>query len=367
MRGKYTSVSEFNEACENLNISITSGPFRVIILSMDIYDARNVPDYGIFDQIRDMLLVHGELFMLEYVEQFSYIIILHGKESSELLKHLQFIQQHYHKMTKTHITIGIGQSYDDISGIPMSCDEAKKAVKHRLTKGTHSIIYYSDISTSIDAYAYPKAELDGLYHAIANGNTAKIEYAIQSLIELFRKEYRSLFLSTCLCYDIINTALRAAHDLSPTIVFESGFQLDKTEFKSIDEFIVIIESIYKDIIKWLEGQKKKLTFDIHAISAYIRQHYSDPDFYIGNVAKHFEMSVSNLSHQFKSSMNQNISAYINNLRLETAKTLLSSTELTVNDIALRVGYYQTSSFIRKFKQDVGETPIEYRKRMNIRR
>jgi AraC-like DNA-binding protein len=43
-----------------------------------------------------------------------------------------------------------------------------------------------------------------------------------------------------------------------------------------------------------------------------------------------------------------------------AKELLSTTSLSVSEIAAKLGYFQTSSFIRKFKQSENMTPGEYR-------
>lgn len=101
------------------------------------------------------------------------------------------------------------------------------------------------------------------------------------------------------------------------------------------------------------------------VVAYINNNYYKPDFCVSSLADHFNMSVSNFSHQFKSYMNQNVSAFINKIRIENAKVLLSSTDLSINDIAQKIGYTQPQSFIRNFKNSVGKTPGEYRKDMTI--
>ena len=53
--------------------------------------------------------------------------------------------------------------------------------------------------------------------------------------------------------------------------------------------------------------------------------------------------------------------YLTLLRVEHAKELLSSTSLTIRDISAKVGYYDSGSFIRRFKQVTGETPLQYRR------
>lgn len=53
--------------------------------------------------------------------------------------------------------------------------------------------------------------------------------------------------------------------------------------------------------------------------------------------------------------------YLNQLRIEKAKHLLSQSELTVSSIATEVGYYYANSFSRAFRNVVGCTPVEFRR------
>ena len=53
--------------------------------------------------------------------------------------------------------------------------------------------------------------------------------------------------------------------------------------------------------------------------------------------------------------------YLTLLRVEHAKELLASTDMTIRDISIQVGYYDSGSFIRRFKQVTGETPLQYRR------
>lgn len=57
-------------------------------------------------------------------------------------------------------------------------------------------------------------------------------------------------------------------------------------------------------------------------------------------------------------------AYIQKIRLEKAKELLETTELSLLEIALQVGYSHQSSLTRLFRKIEGLNPIWYRKRRN---
>ncbi|NMA83530.1 MAG: helix-turn-helix domain-containing protein [Epulopiscium sp.] len=367
LRGQYKTIDEFNYDCKNLDLFISGSSFRVVIFLTEFNSGLPIPEPQIINQLCDMLISY-EVFVVEYLEQFSYILILSGDggQDEDLSKRLRFIQMHYKEMTKSNLTIGIGNEYNQVSQIFQSYTEAQYAVEYKLVRGSHSIIFYKDIyeQQMPSRYTYPKIELDSLYYAIINGNIAKIEFIIDMLINLIRKEYHSLFLATCLCYDIINTALRAIHDITLSISFSDKYSYIK--FTSIDEFVEVVEMICGDIIECLEKDKKKnSSLEINAVIAYIKENYTDPSFCVSSLADHFNMSISNFSHQFKSQMDQNASAYINNLRIQNAKILITSTELSINEIALKVGYHQPSSFIRMFKQSTGKTPGEYRMENDI--
>ncbi len=67
-----------------------------------------------------------------------------------------------------------------------------------------------------------------------------------------------------------------------------------------------------------------------------------------------------LSKLFKNSMNMNLREYINQLRVEEAKRLLLSTEMSVSEIASNVGYYNISYFSTVFHKIVGVSPYNWR-------
>jgi len=48
--------------------------------------------------------------------------------------------------------------------------------------------------------------------------------------------------------------------------------------------------------------------------------------------------------------------------MRIAKKILEETELSVNAIAIEVGYSEHSRFCTAFKKYVGVTPLEYRKK-----
>ena len=80
-----------------------------------------------------------------------------------------------------------------------------------------------------------------------------------------------------------------------------------------------------------------------------------------DMAEFLNLSVSRFCHIFKSETGMTFRNYLKRLRLEKAKSLLETTNLSVKQIMARVGYNNESYFVRAFKNVHNMTPGEYRK------
>lgn len=101
------------------------------------------------------------------------------------------------------------------------------------------------------------------------------------------------------------------------------------------------------------------------IQTYIQENYTDTDFYLGAVADYFNLSLNNLSQQFKRHLGMSPAKYITILRIDKAKELLTKTNKSVKDIALEIGYSDSSVFVRNFKNATSFTPVQYREMVRI--
>lgn len=100
------------------------------------------------------------------------------------------------------------------------------------------------------------------------------------------------------------------------------------------------------------------------IKEYLKSHFTDPTLSLNGVAETFYVSPSTMAKLIKERTSQNFSDYINDLRIETAKKLLSETDMTVNEISEAVGYSSQHYFSRIFKKYEGTTPLQYRSNRN---
>jgi AraC-like DNA-binding protein len=74
------------------------------------------------------------------------------------------------------------------------------------------------------------------------------------------------------------------------------------------------------------------------------------------------MSPAHFSRQFRTAYGETPYAYLMTRRIERAKALLRSGDLSVTEVCMAVGCTSLGSFSARFTELVGETPTAYRAR-----
>ena len=93
-----------------------------------------------------------------------------------------------------------------------------------------------------------------------------------------------------------------------------------------------------------------------------RLHNSKLD--LGIICQMTHYSKSHISHLFKKQSGKTVNQYTNELRIAEAKTLLDSTTMPIQEIALSVGFSDANYFSNVFKASNGLSPREYRNLRN---
>lgn len=133
-------------------------------------------------------------------------------------------------------------------------------------------------------------------------------------------------------------------------------------FKDLTQWLHEFIKIYFDFLLGLNSQHKRRTEILKAIQ-YIEENYTR-NISLTDLAGQVNLSESYLSHLFKKETGSGIANYVLNLRLEMGKKLLKSTNLSVYEIAEKVGYSNVYYFSSSFKKAFGVSPTEYQKIVN---
>ncbi len=105
----------------------------------------------------------------------------------------------------------------------------------------------------------------------------------------------------------------------------------------------------------------------HVIRAidYIKKNYDKPRSLDG-MSKYLGLNKSYFSHLFKKETGKTYSQFVNQIRVEKSKELIVSTNLSLLDIALSVGYNNQNYYNMAFKKITGLTPLRYRNKFTYK-
>ncbi len=82
------------------------------------------------------------------------------------------------------------------------------------------------------------------------------------------------------------------------------------------------------------------------------------------LSEQLNLSAGYLSDMLRALIGQNTQQFIHNKLIEKAKEKLSTTQLTVNEIAYELGFEHAQSFSKLFKKKTAQTPLEFRGMFN---
>ncbi|GAA5525592.1 HTH-type transcriptional regulator CdhR [Microbulbifer aestuariivivens] len=99
--------------------------------------------------------------------------------------------------------------------------------------------------------------------------------------------------------------------------------------------------------------------EIVEAQTWLREHCAE-EVRLSEVASQFEMSVRSFNRRFKLATGQTPLQYLQNVRVDMARELLQSSNLSVNEIAEKVGYQDMGHFTALFKKFLSTTPSDYR-------
>jgi YesN/AraC family two-component response regulator len=113
------------------------------------------------------------------------------------------------------------------------------------------------------------------------------------------------------------------------------------------------------IIRFLNTTNKTTTLSEKVIN-YITENYNR-DISLNELASVVFISPYHLAHTFKDEVGVSPIQYLINHRIDEAKNMLIHTDLTIREIAFRVGYPNSNYFTLLFKKLTGYSPGKFRK------
>lgn len=274
---------------------------------------------------------------------------------------LEAFRQALSDYCKLPVTISAGNVYTDIYESTYSFMEALYTMDYRFIRGNDCLILATDIAFQEDwSEFYPKQDLLKFRRMLSTRNLStpgQIDEQLNCILNYIRTCDVPMFAAKSICFEIINIILSSMND--EELKNNKSYLSHLSQFDTVEEMLNALNMICHNLFT-LSGNTENCEADlITQMKIYVDSNYTDPNFSLQEMADYFKMGTSYLSQIFKRQTGKTLIEYYTTLRMEHAKRLLADSQNKLDDIALQVGYLNTSSFIRRFKQCYGISPRQY--------
>lgn len=221
------------------------------------------------------------------------------------------------------------------------------------------IAFFEDVENNDNwVYSLSPAETMRLVHLLKAGDEEVVDCARALLARIplssgpeYAWKYSAFRISECF-HKIIQKTDAPVDDIEMARVMCG---------ESIDEVCERLCALLRKVCEY-QRQSNLIAYENKAkeIAAFIESRCVDSAFDLNQMAEYCCMTPPATSRILKEILGENFKTYLRTLRLNKAKALLIESELSISEIAERVGFAAQSYFIQVFKSSLGITPAAYR-------
>lgn len=265
-------------------------------------------------------------------------------------------------MKEVNCTVAVGEDGIGPNGIKNSFEHALLGLSRKILPETPRVI--SPIKNK-EAYAIiisteNEIRLGGY---IQSGNTENALSMLKELTQQHGINDLNYFSFKTYLFNIANVIIRSAEsvlseEMLSKLLDDFGVSFKQEDYhsisKTLDNAIVYITEKYKEK---MNSSNKRLNL---SITQYIENKISDSQLSSDMIAEKMKLNCVYLRRFFKEQNGITLWDFINMKRIEMAKNLLITTNVSIKNISLTCGYISISTFVRTFKKFSGMTPGHYR-------
>lgn len=279
------------------------------------------------------------LYLMEKDEKFFFNISIHNIKDH--------VNPHGHSFLELHYVFE-GQGIEKINGI-----------EHVMKPGTFAVIFPHQIHEM----------------QITGDSSVRLYNLCLSTKTMFDQDEYGLVMNRLL-FDL-DLHARTIYDIEPQIAekfmglfreMHEEYSEDKVwkdfmlKAKIIELFIIFDRYRRTHAAKGNENVTDNFGNDTWSIIHYVYKNWNT-DVTLKSLSNIFYLSESYISTIFKQCLGISFHAFLMNLRIENACSLLTSSKMSITDIGYEVGYSSYSTFVRVFNKRKGVSPVTYRQLM----
>ena len=234
---------------------------------------------------------------------------------------------------------------------------------HQQSKINETIQTYKGREENLSSQFFYRKEKD-LLAKVRTGNIPEVKALLNDLLgyvlfsqggSLSSVRVRSIELTTLLSRVAMDGGANADSIYSLNNVLLPALYQEQ----DLDELCLLLQEVAENFMTAMFYEKDKGNLYIRKALRYMADHYNE-HLSLPVVAEHVQLSPSYFSTLFSQIVGCSFRDHLCRIRVEESKQLLLSTDYTLANIAVAVGFPDQSYFCKAFKRIVGLTPGKFR-------
>ena len=297
------------------------------------------------------------------------ILVAYGREKLLTFTLEQKISVIRDKMRYIHqldFRASIGSAVTSFCQLQRSYQDAEHALSYWTILGNNNIVSSDNVKNiDLPSPQAPSMRYSEIMDLLVSADLQKLQDTLTAhlneLVYSYRISVHSLQLRAVeLLALLLSCARELGEDVDAILEKNPMLYVGILSSNNIQYIIRAVQQAAEKIVENIHGQREESkNRALSGAKRYIMQNYADPDLNLTKVAEYVNLSPSYVSQLFKRLDNCTFTEYLNSVRIEQAKKLLSTTHMRVYEVADAVGYQNSKYFFQLFKQITGKRPREF--------
>lgn len=321
-----------------------------------------------------------ELSAVAFINHVNDVVVIFGSElvgvysMNDFENSLERIKANINEEIGIIISIGVGRTYFDYKNVYLSFKEAMNALNYKLIYGEGSIIFIDNVASAgtgtIKVVVCINKKIERFENLLSMGNS-------EEALKMAREIEEILMGSSTVSYGYVQQvfAQLLSSIVKKSIEFNIYNDILSQEIADLYEKVYALKSLSElsdflgeIIVKICTVAEKKAreinNGTVKRAIEYMQQHCHE-NISQTAVAEYVGLNPSYFSRYFKEEIGQSFMDYMKRLRIEKAKELIGSTNMKIYEISEALGYQSVQYFTTLFKTMVGLTPQEYKEKKQM--
>ena len=321
----------------------------------------------LYDQMRDSVPLDIE-FRSFFLNHHTAIILLQGGQKQRMANICHTMIRNIQQYLNVQISFVLSNVMEDIKDFYQCCGDVFAASRNHFYRGSGTLMFVEEKEEYVDLDVAHMSWHKDIMEAMSTRDFQKAEKMLEESFNMMEKE--------CIePYQVIEYYIFILHNIEGNEMVKGHknmYSLDTIvmNLRHCDTFSKLKEVLMEGFVlveEWLKDENfNRYRQEVVDVMNYLDENYQEK-LSLKEIAEHFSMSESSLSHLFKNETGMNLKSYINEKRMKKALELLSNESFKIKDVAAQIGMEDQLYFNRVFKKYYDLSPSDYRKKLQEER